>query len=77
MSRSTPRLLAGFLGFALTSTLLLSACEQRPGDTDPPPTTPGQRSPDSPPPRQPLGERSGALQHDHAAAALVVDIAPA
>jgi hypothetical protein len=73
MSRMSPRLLGGVFGCALALALLLGGCEQRPGDTDPPPTTPGQRDPDSPPPRQPLGERNGATQRDHVAALVVFD----
>jgi hypothetical protein len=32
----------------LVWTSFLAGCEQRPAETDPPPTTPGQRSPDRP-----------------------------
>jgi hypothetical protein len=36
-----------FIGMGLALALL--GCEQRPGDTDPPPTTPADRSPDTSP----------------------------
>lgn len=38
----------------------LGGCEQRPADSDPPPTRPGETTPDAPPPRQPLGQRESA-----------------
>jgi Cu-Zn family superoxide dismutase len=58
MSQLKSLLIAAALAVAFGS----AGCEQRPADTDPPPARPGENTPDTPPPRQPLGERSGQEQ---------------
>jgi Cu-Zn family superoxide dismutase len=58
-------------GAALVLVLGAVGCEQRPADIDPPPSRPGEISPDAPPPRQPLGERSGQVPPPAGAAATV------
>jgi Cu-Zn family superoxide dismutase len=60
MSKHIELLFNGACVLSAASILLLAGCEQRPADVDPPPITPGERSPDSrPPARQPLNERAG------------------
>ena len=59
MSQPTINIRNGLFALSLAGALLTLGCEQRPAETDPPPTTPDEQSPDTAPERQPLGERTG------------------
>lgn len=59
MSQATFNIRNGLFALSLAGALLTLGCEQRPAETDPPPTTPDEQSPDTAPERQPLGERTG------------------